>query len=360
MARQPTRIRSSAPVDLKPLGAGGLDQNTEPVLLPLEALVVARNVTEVDGVGRRLGSALVAQVDDVAGAQYGAKSFGDVTKYALFTPQVVPPGSWILKGHTAFVRPATGPGYLISSWTDGSKTNQVITMHLSATGTLTVIVEWNDASTTTLTATGIADMAEKHLMLVYDWIAGTLTLYFNGDEIDSASGTPGKLIRQTADVEWAFGVSFLPGGGGAEADSEYEGAMDAFEFYSIVGLDIADEDLELDPPRWSFLYEMRRRNWQDDTNPESAMLMWSYGMDEPAVEHPDTPDEGPMYDRSQRKNHGTYFGEVGQEPRIARRAQNGQHLGTVRRAALGELRDGTANIAIVGGSVLYEFTKAAY
>lgn len=359
MARQPTRIRSSAPVNLKPLGAGGLDQNTEPVLVQTEALIVARNVTEVDGVSRRLGSAKVFQADDVAGT-YGAKSFADVAKYATFTPQVMPPGSWILKGHADMIRPLVGPGYLISSWIDDAKTGQAITMHLSATGTLTVVVEWDGGGSTTLSVANIPDSAEKHILLVYDWINGTLTLYFNGDEVDSDTPGIGKLLRQTADLLWVFGVSFLPVGETAEADTSFDGAMDAFEMHSIVGFDITEEDLTLDPPRRSFLYEMRRRNWQDDTNPESAMLMWSYGMDEEDVEHPDTPDEGIMYDRSQRQNHGAYIGEVGNEPRIARRAQNGQHLGTVRRAALGELRDGVANMAVIGGGVYYEFTKAAY
>lgn len=360
MTRQATRKSSTTAVDLKPLGSGGVNVHADPVLLPGNTLAVGRNVVEVDGVERRLGSTKIEEFDDSVDGNgaHGAKVFGSDTKYADFTPPPVPLGSIFFLFHIHFILPVSGTRTIQSSWVDAGETERVVNMTISSAGLFTITVEWDDNSTTVLEAT-VADTAEWHGLLVYDEKLSVLSLYANGDLVDSASaGGATHTFNQAASAVWNLGLEVTPGTG-PKADTYFTGHYDGWALFSFPGVDITEEDLTLDPPRRSLLWQFRRGNWQDWPNADSNALIFLYTMDEEQTEEPDTTGEGIMYDSSNRQNHGVYNGVPTSDDRVARRAQNGQFLGTVRRAAVGALRDGRVNIAVVGGGVYAEILQNA-
>lgn len=358
MPRVPTRVRSGESIPIgSPPGSVGLDQNSDPTTLPPGALSLARDVVLLDGVGRRNGSRKVFQFTDTA-ADYGAKVFGTDAKYARFRPPLIPKGGFEFHFHFTAVRPTSGATtrYLWSSWTSHANFNSigVIWGTIGSTGNFTILVNWEGGSSvaTSISVLALTDGGEYHGLLVYDPKAGTLTLYLNGE----VAGTPVTGLdddlqpRQDSGVDWYLGVSYDPGVG-VDTGRSFTGYLDAIGCSSLAGIDIADEDADADPPRRSMLTQLRRESWCDIRNPDSGLLLFHYGLDEP------TAGTGTMYDASRYQNHGTYFGSPTNAARIAIRAQNGQYLGTVRRAAVGDLRDGRVNVVIVGGDVYYEILE---
>lgn len=357
MVRVPTRETSTKPLELKVLGADGVNLSDDPSVLPARGLSISRNLVLFDGIQRRAGYRKVSKMEDV-GEDYGAKVFGSDAKYGYFTPPLIGLGGFALPFSFTAVRPVSSYRHIWSSWVSHAAVGDtgVIWATLSSVGNFTILVNWEGGSiiASTITADAVPANSECHALIVYDDEAGTLTLYLNGE----VAGTPlvvgsGLQPRQDPGVVWYVGVSYDPGVG-VETGFAFQGALDDLALISLAGVDLTDADATLEPPRRSMLDELRRGNFQEVVCPSAGSLLFCYKMDEPITEYAWTPDLGVMYDSSERAQHGVYVGGPTNATRIARRAQNGQFLGTVRRAAVGELRDGRVNLAVVGGTVFSE------
>lgn len=354
MPRVFTRQRSGVTIDLKPIGGEGIVLSTDGAMLSPQAMRQARNIDATSTLYRsRMGDAKIALLEDAAVA-YGAKVFGDDSKYAFFAPPLIGLGGFWFKFHLTAVRPlSAGTRYILSSWTTAAQTHYVVQMTLTDTGVFTISVEWEGGGTNSLTAT-FDNGASVHGLLVYDAVAGTLSLYVDGDVVDGPDviGTD-KQPRQDANVNWYVGLSFKPGTG-PETNTFFEGAVDEWVCGTFAGMDPEDEDLDLVPPRRSKLWELRRSCWNEWPDKAGDDILFAYGFDEEVVEDDATPGTGPMFDSSMLYRTGSYKGTPSSAARVARRAQLGQFIGTTRRATVGDLRDGRINMAVAGGQVYYE------
>ena len=353
MVRVPTRKVSTKPLELKPLGADGLDLITTPTVVASRGVVVARNVVLFDGIQRRAGFRKVAKLTD-AGAAYGAKVFGSDTKYGYFTPPLIGAGGFAFWISCRAVR-SGGVDWLLDSAQEAAYARYVFRVAIDTTGFLQFVVMWSDGTISSIDSAVVSDGSEQHMLVVFNPKAGTLTMYLNG----AVSGTPvtglasTKKPWQSNAVPWYVGASYNTPVG-IFANSAFSGAIDDIGCIALAGVDIEDADATLELPRLSMLDELRRRNWQEWPCETSGMLLFHFGLDEPVTEEDYSPGVGVMYDSSERAQHGVYVGTPTNTTRVARRSQNGQFMGTVRRAAVGDLRDGRLNLCVAGGTVYYE------
>lgn len=348
MPRTPTRERAGTPIDLKPIGVSGLNLNDDPAMLAPGEMRQARSVDTSRGVyARVMGDAKVARLAD-QGATYGAKVFGEDTKYATFSPPAIGPGGFIVLWHFKAVR-AADVRWLWDSQQPSSE--RVIWASLDGTsGLLQVYVMWSTGTTSIIDVPGLPDGSEQHAALVFDPQAGTLALYLNGEaqaDVITGLNANAKPIQSTT-TPWYMGLSYNAGMASVSSGSGFLGALDSFTIMSTAGVDITDEDLTANPPRYSLLSVIRRWAYQDWPWPASPMVLCHYGMDEASA------GTGPMYDSSNAQRHGTYFGSPTNADRVARRAQNGNWVGCVRHAAVGSLENARVNLVAARGEHYYE------
>lgn len=347
MPRQPTRVRSGVAVELKPIGGGGLNLDSDPVMLRPDEMAWARNADATKGTyGRRLGPAKIATIEDDRDDR-GAKQFATIAKFASFAPPLMPAGSWVFLFHFTAVRHATDDGYILDSIQSSGPTRRVLRLYLTAAGVLTVGATWTTGTEDTITTSALTANSTQHGMLVFDAAAGTLTLYLNG----AVAGTPvsgldaTKQLWQTTTLSWFIGVSSSSGG---VKSLPFQGYIDGLTFISYAGVDLTDEDLTLLPPRKSILNSLLERSKQDWPVPTHPGLVFQYGLDE------DTTLTSTMYDASNAARNGTYAGSPANAPRVAVRSQNGNWLGTTRRATVAGTDDARVNVAIVGGQTMIQ------
>jgi hypothetical protein len=339
-------------VEQKPVGGDGLVLTAAPAMLPPGAWQVSRNaVTDAGTYARRPGDVKVSRLVDAADT-HGAKVFGTTPRYATMPIPLIGKGGFGVYFHHTATRPAATQTRWL--WDSGQSLNyatRVIWASLGYNGLFEISVMWSDGTTSDIQVpAAVADGTELHGLLVYDAKAGTLTLYINGD----VAGTPITGLTsemqpyQSVAYPWYLGCTFNPTVG-VIANSGPPGALDAFTIFSFKGIeDITDSDSTVEPPRKSLLTELRERCYQDWPNPADPMVLVHYGMDEA------TAGTGPMYDSSDAQRHGAYFGAPANAAQVARRAQNGQFLGTTKRTNVGDTENGILNVAIAGGQTYYE------
>lgn len=351
MPRVPTRERAGTPIDLNAIGADGLNLNDDPSMLSPSQMRQARNVDRSHGVyARRIPDAKVSKFTDQL-ASHGSKVFASDTKYAHFVAPTIDVGGFVLMWKFTAVRAADVRWLWDSRQTGGDR---VIWSTLDGTnGLYQVYVLWDDATTSTIDVPALPDGSIQHAMLVFDAPAGTLTLYLNGEaQADVITGlSPNLRPCQTNVTPWYVGISYNPATASIASGSGFLGDLDSFVLISTAGIDLTDEDPDAEPPRLSFLDELRKRYKQDWPNPAAPGVLFYFGLDE------DTALGSVMYDSSDRKGHGTYVGTPTNKERIAFRAINGNFVGATRRAALGSLTDGRVNVVVMGGQHHYQILR---
>lgn len=350
MPRVYTRDRGGLiAVEQKPVGGDGLILTAAPAMLPPGAWRISRNaVTDAGTYARRAGDVKVSRLTDAADT-HGAKVFGATAKYATMPIPLIPKGGFAVKFHHTATRDAT-LRWLWDSAQSFNYATRVIWADLTAAGVFEINVKWSDGTTSSITTAALVNGSELHGLLVYNPKAGTLTLYINGDVAGAPiTGLSAELQPyQSVAYPWYLACTFNPTVG-VQANTGVVGALDAFTIFSFKGIeDITDSDSTVEPPRKSLLTELRERNYQDWPNPADPMVLVHYGMDEAVA------GTGPLYDSSDAQRHGTYFGAPTNAAGVARRAQNGQFLGTTKRTNVGDTEDGILNVAIAGGQTYYE------
>ena len=313
----------------------GVDLFHDATALPPNVFSRSENIDLQRGpASRRAGAVKVAQLA-VQGTNGKARLFGADTKYAVITANaalLIPAGGFFLLSHFVVVAGA-GTTFILANRQSG-QTYGVVWATLSSGRVLDVNVRWSNNTTTTLTTAALTASSTQHLFLIYDDVAGTLTLYLNGAITASASPGAGLQPHQAA-VDWHVGVEWNPSAGPAAvvAGTAYLGDIDGFTLGSLQGLRPSSGDV-------TFVETVRRLSANVWPTPQADFIRAHYDFDEAS---------GTVaYDRSRNKNHGTYVGTPTATTPLAQLSAPCHHIGRIVRP------DG--EWALVGsfGSLLYQ------
>ena len=271
--------------------SGGVDLFTDASKLDPSVCSRVENVESQRGpMNRRAGAAKIARLASPA-AQGASHTFGTDAKYATFTPPLIPAGGHAIVRHFVATRPAAGKTAWITGARPAGQTYHVYSITLSETGVITI--QWTDVAGTShsIACAAVAADAVVHLFAVYDAVAGTYTAYVNG----TSSGTPltglasTLMPKQDAGVVWTSGV-LKQTGQAVTADTHFDGADDGLTLFTLRGKAATAGLTEL----------LRRNSARAWPSPFMDFVLAHYDMDEASGTV--------MYDRSDRKNHGTYTG----------------------------------------------------
>lgn len=314
------------------LGDGGVDYFTDPTRLAPDALARAENCDASMGtMDRRKGAVKVAQLS-APSACGKSRLFGTIGKYMKISAAnqlKIPYGGFALMFHVVATR-AAGVGYVLSTNTDVA--SQPILVRLQADGTLTVAVTWSDASQSVITTAALTNGSVQHGLLVFDAVAGTLTLYLNG----AVTGTPvtglsaTKRPVQTA-VDWYVGVTF----GSATFSAPFAGTVDSLTLFTLRGLRASQGT--------SFVETLRRHSGRTWPNPAQDFVLFHYDLDEASG--------SVAYDRSNYKNHGLYVGASTVSDPIAMLSAPCNFIGRV------DVPEFSGNLVGSFGALYYETTR---
>jgi len=320
------------------VGSLGLDLQTLPQDLPEFALARADRVRVQRGALERApGPKRLAVLTN----NTASRTFGADTKYMKVPAHarlLIPKGGFSVRVSVTAVRSAAD-GYILSN-RQPSQTYGVVWFTLNSAGLLKANVRWASGTTTTLTTSALADGSEQHALLVYDDLAGTLTLYLDGDS--AATATPGTGLQpaQTAAIDWYFGVEWNPSAGPAAvvANTHFDGKVDAFTLCAFRGIQITAGSPSL-------LDTLRKHTFREWPNPALPMVLAHYSFSEATG--------SVAYDRSAGKNHGTYVGASTSTDPVAISRPVGNFAGTFQRA-----NGARTNLVAAGGQLFYETVRS--
>lgn len=294
--RSSQRGDSGDVLTLAPLGARGVDLFTDAAALPADVLSRGEDVSFTRGTADRRKGALKLARLSTGGTTGASHTFGADTKYATFTPPLIPAGGWAVYLH--FVAAWAGAGntaYIVGSRPSGQSFH-VIKVTISDAGV--IVLTWRDSAgdTHTVTCTAVADDLEVHLFAIYDAVAGTFTVYING----ASSGTPltglASTLKpdQTTGVVWTFGVE-KETSAAVTANTHFDGAHDGMTLFTLRGSRPASGTVTL-------AETLRRQSARVWPCPQHPMVLAHYDMDEASGTV--------MYDRSGvvPAANGTYVG----------------------------------------------------
>jgi hypothetical protein len=313
----------------------GVDLFLDATALPPDVLSRSENIDLQRGpAARRAGAVKVARLA-VQGTNGASRLFTDTAygKVAANSALLIPKGGFFVMTHFIAVRGA-GTTF-INSNRQPSQTYGVVWFTLSSAGVFKANVRWASGSTTILTTAALTNSSTQHALLVYDDVLGTLTLYLNG--VVAATDTPGAGLQpaQTAAIDWYFGVEWNPSAGPAAvtAGSAFLGDIDGFALGTLRGLR---------PSSGSTTFVEKLRRWSVDVwpTPQADFILAHYDFDEASGTT--------IYDRSRRKNHGTYVGAPAVSTPVAQLSAPVHHIGRIVRP------DGTFNLVGCWGSLLYQ------
>lgn len=336
---RPAREDSGEVLTLRPIGSDGVDLSTDVTALPPTVLGRAENVIFVDGTAdRRPGAIKLAQAVDptTAGKSY---TFAATTKYATFTPPLIPAGGFAVVLHFNAVRPSAGnTGWIVGARPAGQLFH-VVKATIDENGLLTVA--WTDSggSSRSVTTSALTANADVHVLAIYDAVAGTYTVYVNG----ASSGTPLTGLAatlkpdQTASVVWTFGVE-KETGQAVTANSHFSGKTDGMTIFTLRGLRPASGTVTL-------AEVLRRHSARAWPNPAQDFVLAHYDMDETSGTV--------MYDHSNNQNHGTYVGTPTVSDPVALLSSPSNMVGRI------EVPSGKFNLFGTFGRLFYERTSPA-
>ena len=296
----------------------GVDLWTHATALPPNVFSRSENIDLQRGpASRRAGAVKVAQLA-VQGTNGNSRLFGADTKYMVVTANaalLIPKGGFFLLSHFLVIA-GVGTTFLLANRQSG-QTYGVVWLTMSAARELSANVRWTNNTTTTLTTAALTNGSTQHLFLVYDDVAGTLTLYLNGASAASASPGAGLQPHQAA-VDWHVGVEWDPGAGppAVVAGTAYLGDIDGFTLGSLQGLRPSSGDV-------TFVETVRRASANVWPTPQADFIRAHYDFDEAS---------GTVaYDRSRNKNHGTYVGTPTVSTPLAQLSAPCHHIGRILR-----------------------------
>lgn len=229
-------------MDLHPVGADGLDYQSNKAVARPNSIVVGESIRlDTGALARRKGDAKVYRAAEVA----SSKHFGADTIWATIpaAPQLqIQAGGFAVLMHFLAKRPAaTETAYILSSRVNG-QSYHVVSITLSDAGAITVTVQFETAGPTSASTAVIGDGDRVDLLVLFDAVAGTLTLYVNGE----ASGTPATGISSSdkpvagAGTDWHFGVHYDPAVAGVVANTHFDGDMHGFTLITTRGIRVSD------------------------------------------------------------------------------------------------------------------------
>ena len=266
-----------------------------------------------------------------------AYTFADDTKYATFSPHLIPAGGWFAMVHFVATRTAN------TSWVVGSipsgQTFNILGVTLTSAGAPAVV--WRDSAGTDHTITGavVADGSTVHMLIVYDAVNGTYKVYINGSSIGTPeTGLASTLQPDQSTVTWTLGVKKITGSA-VTANTHFDGAIDSLTLGTLRGVNPTAGS----PSMIDTLLAHSLRQWP---NPADAKILAHYDLDEAAG--------SVMYDRSKHKNHGTYVGGPTPGTSVALAFPVGNYIGTFQ-TALGA----RTNLASAGGALFYETVRSS-
>lgn len=291
----PAKIDTGEVISFRNVGGDGVDLLTRVAALEPTVLSRAENMDFTRGTAdRRTGALKLAQVVDPTTAGK-SRTYAATTKYATFTPPLIPLGGFAFVRHFVATRPSAGNTAWILASRPAAQTYHVLSITLSDAGVITVT--WTDTGGTarTVACTAVDDGLTVHLFAIYDAVAGTFTVYING----ASSGTPLTGLastlqpKQDTGVVWVFGV-MKQTGQAVTANTNFDGASDGFTLFSLRGTRPASGTTTL-------AETLRRHSARAWPTPQmKGFVLAHYDEDEPSGTV--------MYDRSEEKNHGTYVG----------------------------------------------------
>ena len=318
------------------LGSQGVDLYTRQGQLPDFACRRLENCRVQDGaLSRRLGSKRLHAFTN----NTGAYTFAATTKYATFTPPLIPAGGWADLIHFTAVRPSAGnTGWVIGSRPSGQAFH-VRKVTIDENGAVTSA--WTDSGGTarTVTTSAITANAVVHLLSIYDPVAGTYTVFVDG----TSSGTPltglASTLKpdQTTGVVWTFAVEKQTGSA-VTANSNFDGAVDAYTLFTLRGVQAAQGS----PSLVGTLKAHTFRQWP---NPAMPMVLAHYPLDETTG--------SVMYDYSKHRNAGTYVGTPTAGAAKAISFPVGNFCGVFQKA-----NGARVNLCGVGGAAFYETVRS--
>lgn len=335
-----TKTDNGDVLTLRPIGAGGVDLTTDPTQLLPPVLSKSENLNyNRSTCERRPGAIKLTQVVDPTTAGK-SRTYAATTKYATFTPPLIPVGGLAFYRHFTATRPSGGNTAQVLGSVPTGQTFHIIGITLSDAGVIVVV--WRDSAGAdhTVTCTAVADGLVVHLFGIYDAVAGTFTVYVNG----ASSGTPLTGLSatlkpdQTTAVVWTFGVHKVTGSA-VTANTNFDGASDGFTLFTLRGQRPASGTTTL-------VESLRRHSARAWPLPQADMVLAHYDEDEPSGTV--------MYDRSNNKNHGTYVGTPTVSDPIALLSAPTNWIGSIDVPVYGK-----SNVIGVFGRLFYENTGAA-
>lgn len=338
MVRRVSRTTSDREIRLEP-GRGYLDLNAhETVRDDLAFVNLANNRMDTFVLYPRLGLRKVHVETDPA-ASNGSWALGsDHTTYMVVptaTHLIVPEGGFAFH-HSFRADREAATVYVVSTRLSGAKNYGPITITLSSSGVITAA--WRDSSETehSITSTAVADGLDVHLILVFDAVAGTTTLYINGDSDGTLlTGLSGSLKPMQDAVDWWFGANHN-GSGAAVSTTGFNGRNDSTYLLSFRGVDPS-----------ALVTRLRESCWKEWTNPASAMVLMHYDWNESSGTT--------VTDRSRFKNDGAITNgtsNAASEAGLVFPADNGQLVETLQKGG-----GGRTNVVVLGGRLLHESVR---
>lgn len=329
-----TKEDSGETFTLRPIGAGGVDLFTDPTALDPSVLAALENIEISTGTANRRAGALKLAQLAVPGTAGASHTYAATTKYATFTPPLIPTGGWAVSRHFTAVFPGAGKtGWILGARPNG-QTFHVLKITISDAGVITVTWRDSGGNDRTVACTAVTDGATVHLLAVYDCVGGTFTVYING----SSSGTPLDGLSatlkpdQTAGVVWTFGVE-KETGQAVSANSNFDGKSDGMTLFTLRGKRPASGTATL-------IETLRRNSGRVWPNPAQDFVLAHYDEDEASGTV--------MYDRSNQKNHGTYVGTPSVTTPVAMLSAPTHYVGTF------ETNAGKWNLIGSFGALKYE------